>query len=81
MDVLELPVTYRGVDREFPFRVAAQGFITRYVIDVDGVEVTYERDDSGEWRAVIYNQDQLTQKPPDLALLQAISDVLVKLVG
>ena len=80
-DVLKLPVMYRGEELEFPFRVLLQGFTTRYVVDVDGVEVTYERDDSGELRAVIYDQEQLRGKLPGRGLMEAITKVIQRLIG
>jgi hypothetical protein len=78
---LKLPIVYKDEELEFPFRVVPQGFTTRYVVEVDGVEVTYERDDSGELRAVVNNHDQLGGKLPSRDLLEAITETLSGLLG
>jgi hypothetical protein len=78
---LMLPVTYRGQEYAFPFRVVPQGFTMRYTVLVGDVEVVYERDDAGELRALIYNQDEITGKLPERGLLEAISAVIVQLTG
>jgi hypothetical protein len=80
-DSLKLPVIYKGEELEFPFRVVLQGFTTRYVVEVDGVKVTYERDDTGELRAVVYDQEQLAGKLPDRKLLEAITETLSMVLG
>ncbi len=73
---LILPVVYKGREYGFPFRVLVQGFATRYAVLVEGVEVIYERDDSGELRAIIYGQEDQGLRLPEPGLLQAISEVI-----
>ncbi len=73
---LILPVVYMGKEYGFPFRVLVQGFATRYAVLVEGVEVIYERDDSGEFRALVYDQEQTGARLPEPGLLQAISEVI-----
>ena len=80
-DLFALPVSYQGRELEFPFKVIAHGYMTRYVIIVGDVEVSFEKDDFGELRAVIYDQDQLQGKLPERALLQAITETLQQLTG
>ena len=76
-----LPVEYRGPEYMFPFRVVPQGFAMRYTVLVDEVEVVFERDDSGELRALVYDHDQIGKKLPDRGLLEAISSVIQQLAG
>jgi hypothetical protein len=46
----------------------------RFLVDIDGVEVVLERDDQGEFRAIL--PDGFTGKPPDKAIIGGIIDVL-----
>jgi len=46
----------------------------RFLVDVDGVEVILERDDSGEFRAIL--PEGFTGKAPDKATISVIIDVL-----
>lgn len=81
-DSLMLPVTFRGDDLEFPLRVAQLGFSTRFVVTVDGVDVVYERDESGDLRALLAAPDEAASvKPPETALLAAIGETLAALLG
>ena len=75
-DVFALPVSYQGRELELPFKIVAQGYATSYVDAVGEVEVNFERDDFGELRAVIYDQDQITTKLPESSLLEAINGPL-----
>ena len=79
MDELQLPVTYNNINYDFPLRIVPQGFVYHFAVQVGDVEVIFERDDSGELRAIIYNQDVITGKLPDTGLLKAIIEVLEQL--
>ena len=79
MDELLLPVTYKSVDYEFPLRIVPGGLVYHFVVQVADVEVIIERDDSGDFRALIHNQDVITAKLPEAGLLEAIIDVLQQL--
>jgi hypothetical protein len=46
----------------------------RFLVDIDGVEVVLERDDAGEFRAIL--PEGSTGKPPDKAIIAGIIDVL-----
>lgn len=59
---LLLPVTYNGQEFELPFRTIATGFISRFEVFVDSVTVVFEKDDAGEYWAVIYDADTLATK-------------------
>lgn len=50
---IEIPVEIRGQERVFSARVQAWRYGHRFLVDVDGVEVTLERDDGGEFRAIL----------------------------
>ena len=76
-----LPVEYRGTEYAFPFRVVPAGFVTRYAVLIDEVEVIYEPDDSGELRALIYDSEGVSVKLPERGLLEAVGAVISQLRG
>jgi hypothetical protein len=71
---VEIPVTIRGEERIFPAQVQAWRYGLRFLVDVDGVEMTLERDDSGEFRALL--PEGFTGKPPHKEVIGAIIEVL-----
>lgn len=78
---LKLPVTYKGIEHEYPLRVAAGGYVPRFIVEVEGVEVVIERDDAGELRAVVYNPDEVKEKLPERGLFEAITSVVAQLIS
>jgi hypothetical protein len=71
---VEIPVTVRGTERLFTARVQAWRYGMRFLVDIDGVEVVLERDDAGEFRAIL--PEGSAGKPPDKAIIAGIIDVL-----
>lgn len=80
-DLYQLPVSYKGEELEFPFRIVAQGYVQRFVVRIAEVDVVFEPDDSGEYRAIVYDADGVTGKLPERGLLEAISSVIQQLAG
>jgi hypothetical protein len=64
---VEIPVTIRDT-------VQAWQYGLRFLVDIDGVEVILERDDVGEFRAIL--PEGFTGKPPDKEMIGGIIDVL-----
>ncbi|HVU96051.1 MAG TPA: hypothetical protein VHE34_12540 [Puia sp.] len=71
---VEIPVDVRGVERTFTARVQAWRYGLRFLVDVDSVEVTLERDDAGEFRAIL--PEGFNGKAPDREMIAAIVEVL-----
>lgn len=71
---VEIPVEIRGEERVFSAKVQAWCYGHRFLVDVDGVEVTLERDDEGEFRAIL--PDGFSGKISDKEMIGAIVDVL-----
>jgi hypothetical protein len=46
----------------------------RFFVDIDGIEVVLERDDAGEFRAIL--PEGFTGKSPDKEMIGGIIDVL-----
>lgn len=63
---------YRRETLEFPLKVVRQGFKTAYVVNVDGIDVVFERDVAGELRAVIYEQGHRATRLLKRGLIEAI---------
>lgn len=74
--MLTIPVTYKGQDLDFPIQVVAAGFTTKFIVELPETDVVFEKDDAGEFRAVIPDLENYKGKLPDAALLQAIAEVL-----
>jgi hypothetical protein len=71
---VEIPVTVSGIERLFTARVQAWRYGMRFLVDIDGVEVVVERDDAGEYRAIL--PEGFSGKLPDKAIIGGIIDVL-----
>ena len=71
---VEIPIEYLGTDHLFEARIQSWQFGHRFIVPINDVELTFERDDSGDYRALL--PDGYTGKPPDKGLVQAIIAVL-----
>lgn len=71
---VEIPVTIRDAERVFAARVQAWRYGTRFLVDIEGVEVVMERDDAGEFRAIL--PEGFEGKPPDKEMIGEIIAVL-----
>ena len=76
-EVVEIPVTINGQDRVFPARIQSWRYGMRFFVDIDGVEMILERDEGGEFRAIL--PDQFIGKPPSKEIVAAIVEVLQSL--
>jgi len=80
-DMLTLPVSYRDTEYNFPFRIIPQGYTYRFVVTVDELEVIFERDDSGELRALTVDSSITDRmRLPEPGLLAAIAAVIDSLM-
>jgi hypothetical protein len=73
-EMVTIPVTYRGEEREFEAEMQVWQYGHRFLVSVDAVLLVFERDDSGDYRALM--PEGQTGKPPDRGLVQAIAEVL-----
>jgi hypothetical protein len=71
---VEIPVEINGVERVFAARVQAWRYGLRFWVEVDGVEILLERDDAGEFRAIM--PEGVAGKAPDKEVIGAIIGVL-----
>lgn len=70
----DLPVVYKGEERNFKGRLATFGYVYKFYIVVDGRELVFERDDEQQYRVLTEENDK--GKPVEPELMQAIIAVL-----
>lgn len=71
---IEIPVIINGEEQTYIARVQAWQYGFRFLVDIDGAEVTLEKDDAGEFRALL--AEGFTGKQPDREVISAIIEVL-----
>ena len=69
-----LPVTYQGQEMEFEATMQSWAYGYRFLVLVQGTEVIFERDDEGNYRALL--SQGTSAKAPENALLEAIVQVI-----
>jgi hypothetical protein len=72
----ELPVTYKNEALLLPARLVQQGFIHRFLVDVQGCEVSFEPDEEGCYRALIEPGTLEEKEKVDIELLKAIAGAI-----
>ena len=77
MDSFELPVAYKGQELCFPARILTAGFAPRFIVLVNEVEIIFERDDNGDFRALVPHANEFIGHLPEKALLEAIHESIV----
>jgi hypothetical protein len=73
-EVVHIPVEYRGEELDFEARVQVWQYGHRFFVVVDEVELVFERDDAGQYRALV--PEGYMGKLPEQGLVQAIAAVL-----
>lgn len=75
METFDLPVNYKGEDRDFKLQFLQFGYGHKIQVDVDGVQVLFEPDEERIYRCVIDPEAQGAGKI-DNELLEAIAKVI-----
>jgi hypothetical protein len=77
-----LPVLYKGTEHELETTLQVLGYIHRFRVNVDGVEVFFERDEEGRYRGLIPPETQgEARRLPALDLMQAIAETIEQLLA
>lgn len=71
----ELPVSYEGKELTFNGRLVTFGYSYKFYIVVNGEELVFEKDDSGDYRVVAAQKEPRAEK----GLLESIIVSLAKL--
>jgi hypothetical protein len=69
-----IPVQFKGVDREFEASLQIFGFSHRFHVSVEGTDVIFDRDEEGHYRAIISPENK--GKIPETALLKSIAQAI-----
>jgi hypothetical protein len=70
-----LTIHYQGQERTYQVRKEMSAYTLRYIVDIDGVQVTFEPDEEGHYRAFIPKDSPRHILPPQ-ELVAAVSAAL-----
>jgi len=71
-----LSVPYKGVQQDFETELIVTGYTYKFRMLVNDTEVFFERDDEGNFRALVPNAETKQLQSLDAGLLQAIAQQL-----
>ena len=77
-DPFFLPVVFKGIEHQFEASLNRRGYVAVLEINVHDALVIFERDEQGDWRAIL-PEDQ-AGKTPDVALLRAIGEAIEQIL-
>jgi hypothetical protein len=75
-ETLEIPVTYKHEELLFKAHVVRFGYVHHIMVDINGSNITIERDEEGSYRAL---GDESTIGKADVELVKEIVQVLESL--
>ena len=78
MDTVEIPVTYKNKEFSFQAHVVRFGYVNHIIVDLDGVQITIERDEEGNYRA-IGDWEKIKDSKVEVDLIKEIIRVLESL--
>ncbi len=74
-ETLEIPLKYKNQELSFKAHVTRYGYIHHIIVDVNGTDITIERDEESNYRALVDPQ-KMNDNKIDIELLKAIVGVL-----
>lgn len=77
-ETFEIPVTYKNEELLFKAYVTRYGYIQHIVVDINNTKVIIERDEEGNYRALV-DEEKLRDSKVNLELVKAVIDVLAAL--
>ena len=77
----EIPVSYKDKDLLIPAMLQVQGYTYRIETLVEGITLYFERDDSGDFRALLPQDTPAAAKLPETALIAAVAASLNALLA
>ena len=79
-EIFELPVEYRGKERNFTASLIVIGYTHKFIINVNGHQVTFEPDEERNYRAVLNDESLTPRRSFDVGLIKAIAEKLEELI-
>lgn len=77
---LEIPVTYQGEELLFQGELLMMGYTHKVQVEVEEQLIMFEPDEERNYRAILTEEQLQKNKKLDVALLQAIAQVLESMV-
>jgi hypothetical protein len=78
MDTVEIPVTYKNKELSLKAHVVRFGYVNHVVVDLGGTQITIERDEEGNYRA-LGDTEKIEGSKVDVGLIKAVITVLQSL--
>ena len=78
MDTLEIPVTYKNEELSLKAHVIRFGYVNHIVVDLGSAQITIERDEEGNYRA-LGDAEKMQSTKVDIELIEAVVHVLESL--
>lgn len=72
-DSFILDVVYEGAERHFDAELLVMGYTHKFRVRIEDMDVFFERDEEGRYRAVLLPDAPATGKLPDSRLLKTIA--------
>ena len=76
-----ITVHHKGAERAFVASLQVFGYSHRFHVMVDGADVLFERDEEGNYRAIIPPEHEHKGKMPDAGLLQCIAGAIEQILA
>lgn len=77
-DNFEIPVLYNGKELQFGASLQRIGYVHKILVDVNGQQVSLEKDDVGNYRALLVDIE--SENKIDKSLIKAIVESLENLL-
>lgn len=77
-ELFEIPVTFKNNELSFKAHSVRFGYVNHILVDITGTQITIERDEEGNFRAV-GDSEKMKDSKVDLDLVKAVVEVLEKL--
>jgi hypothetical protein len=77
----EIPVSYKGQELLFPARLLNVGFAHKFLVTINGLELFFELDNNGKYRAMANASNQVEMKNLDTDLLKAIAESIESILN
>lgn len=77
-DNFEIPVLYKGKELQFNAQLLRVGYIHKILVDVNGQQVSLEKDDEGNYRAVLVDIESENKIDKDLikTIVESVENLL-----
>jgi len=76
----EIPVTYNNKEQLFAAQLHSYGWSYSIQVDVHGLQISFEKDEEGQWRALAVPEDLVANKKLDIHLLKAIGQAIERIL-